>query len=78
LIAASDGGVVVVGVVALVGAGPPVEGRLVDGVVGAGAGEVPDGEGSDGKNGRHRARAADARARSAVMAAWALATRFWT
>jgi hypothetical protein len=84
LIAASDGAAEVVIVAALVGTGPPVEGRpLVGGavvavVVDAAEAEEPDGEGSEGKNGTHWVSAADACARSAVMAPWALVTRCWT
>ena len=58
-----DGGPVVVG-----------DGTVVDVDVLEG---VPDGADADGKNGTHRAKAVEARPRSAVMALWALVTPPW-
>jgi hypothetical protein len=68
--------VVSVGVAVLVGVGLPVGAVVFDGVAEV-VGEGTEGDDAEGKNGAHRARAAEACWRSAVMAFWALVTRCW-
>ena len=84
MIAASDGVAVFVDGVAVVvvsvGVAEVVElpvGAVVVDDVAEVVGEGPEGDDAEGKNGTHRARATEARWRSAVMAFWALVTRRW-
>jgi len=68
--------VVAGGAAVLVGLGSPEVAVVADGVE-ALVGDGAAGEDADGKNGTHRARAADARWRSTVIAFCALVTRRW-